>query len=271
MDLRLDGKRALVTGSSAGIGTGIAETLAREGAATVVHGRDRDRAEAVAARIREAGGRAAVAVGDLSTDAGAAAVAEAASAAFGGIDILVNNAGGRSSDAGVVNWLGAEPRDWLDTYEMNTVAALRMIRHLAPAMKERGWGRLIQIGSTAGTSPNAGAPHYGAAKAALVNLTVSLAKAFSRTGVTANTVSPGMVRTPALDAWLDGIAREKGWAGDRRRSEAWVLENIVHQSVGRIGTPEDIAGLVAFVASPLGDFINGANLRIDGGNSPAVN
>lgn len=271
MDLRLEGKRALVTGSSAGIGTGIAHALAQEGVAIVVHGRSPDRAEAVAEQIRQAGGRAIVAIGDLATDAGAAETARAATQAFGGIDILVNNAGGRSSDAGAVEWMNATAKDWLETYEMNTVAALRMVRHLAPDMKARGWGRLIQISSSAANSPNAAVPQYAAAKAALINMTVSLGKAFSKTGVTANTVSPGMTRTPALDAWFDGIAAEKGWEDDRARTEQWVLENLVHQTVGRVGTVEDIGALVAFVASPLADFINGANLRIDGGRSPGIN
>jgi 3-oxoacyl-[acyl-carrier protein] reductase len=269
--LDLEGKRALVTGSNSGIGAGIAELLAEEGVAVIVHGRDRARADAVADTIRQAGGRVAVAIGDVATDEGAAAVAEAALGAFGGIDILVNNAGGRSSEAGAVEWLNAMPQDWMDTYSKNTVAALRMIRLLAPAMKERGWGRLIQISSSAANSPNAAVPHYAAAKAAIINLTVSLSKAFARTGVTANTVSPGMVSTPALDEWFENIEREKGWEGDRARTEAWVLEHLVVQTVGRVGTVRDIAALVAFVASPVSGFINGANLRIDGGRSPAVN
>jgi len=271
MNLELDGRHALVTGSSSGIGAGIAATLAEEGVAVVVHGRDRGRAESVAAGIRQDGGRAAVAVGDLSTDAGAASVAEAALAAFGRIDILVNNAGGRSSDGGATDWMGATPADWMDTYSMNTGAAVRLIHALAPAMKARGWGRLIQIASSAANAPNAAVAHYAAAKAAMINLTVSVSKAFARTGVTANTVSPGMISTPSLDAWFEGIERDKGWDGDRARTEAWVLEHLVVQTVGRVGMVRDIAALVAFVSSPLADFINGANLRADGGRSPAIN
>ncbi|RVT91106.1 SDR family NAD(P)-dependent oxidoreductase [Sphingomonas crocodyli] len=271
MDLRLAGKRALVTGSSGGIGAGVAEILAREGAAVVVHGRDTGRAEATAERIRAAGGKAAIACGDLATDAGGDAVADAALAAFGGIDILVNNAGGRSSDNGVADWLQAEGADWADTYQMNTVAAARLIRRLVPGMKERGWGRIIQVASAAGTSPSANSPQYAASKAAMINMTVSLSKALSRTGVTVNTISPGMIQTPAVDAWLDGIAEARGWPGDRAKSMAWVLDNAVHQTVDRMGMPEDIGNVIALVASPLGDFINGANFRVDGGNSPAVN
>ncbi len=273
MDLELSGRRALVTGSSSGIGIGIAEELAREGALVVVHGRDRDRTLAVAEAIRASGGTASTAIGDLATDDGARAVADAALAAFGGIDILVNNAGGRSGSDGASDWMAASPQDWVDTYQKNTVAALRLIQHLAPAMKQRGWGRLIQISTSAANSPSSAVPHYAAAKAAMINLTVGVSKAFSCTGVTANTVSPGMIATPALDAWFRNIADEKGWTepDGAARAEAWALEHIVHQTVSRVGRTRDIAALVAFLCSRLADFINGANMRCDGGRSPAIN
>jgi len=273
MDLQLTGKRALVTGSSSGIGTGIAEELARESAWVVVHGRHRERTEAVAQAIRTAGGTVATAIGDLSTDEGAQAVADAALHAFGGIDILVNNAGGRSGGDGASDWMGATPQDWADTYQKNTIATLRMVHLLAPAMKERGWGRLIQFASSAANSPSGVIPHYAASKAAIINLTVGLAKAFANTGVTANTISPGMIATPSVDEWFDQIAAEKGWSGEdaARRAEAWAMENIVHQTVSRVGRVRDIATLTAYLCSPLADFVNGANLRSDGGRSPAIN
>jgi len=273
MDLQLEGKRALVTGSSSGIGAGIAVELAREGALVVVHGRNRDRTEAVAQSIRDAGGTATSAVGDLSDDQGADAVATTALAAFDGIDILINNAGGRSGGDGAADWMSASPQDWIDTYQKNTVATLRMIHHFAPAMKARGWGRLIQLSSSAANSPSSAVPHYAASKAAIINLTVGLSKAFANTGVTANTVSPGMIATPSVDEWFDQIAAEKGWTGPdaATRAEAWAMENIVHQTVGRVGRTRDIATMTAFLCSPLADFINGANFRCDGGRSPAVN
>jgi len=238
----------------------------------VVHGRNAERIEAVARAIRAAGGQAATAVGDLATDAGADAVAAAALSAFGGIDILVNNAGGRAGgDAS--DWMGASADDWADTYQKNTIATIRMIHRLAPAMKERGWGRLIQFASSAANSPSNVIPHYAASKAAIINLTVGLAKAFANTGVTANTISPGMIATPSVDEWFDEIAAEKGWTGPdaAKRAEAWAMENIVHQTVSRVGRVRDISSLTAYLCSPLADFINGANFRSDGGRSPAIN
>lgn len=271
MDLQLAGKRALVTGSTSGIGAGIARTLAAEGAAVVINGRDAPRADSVAEALRAKGAKVAIALGDLSTDEGAQSVAQAAIEAFGGIDILVNNAGGRSSDAGAASWESAGPEDWVDTYQKNTVAAVRLIHLLMGPMKERKWGRIIQIVSSSAAAPNEAVAHYAASKAAMVNMTLSLSKALKFTGVTSNSVSPGMIATPALEGWLDGIAAEKGWPGDRARAETYVVENLVHQTVNRIGQPDDIGALVAYVASPLADFVNGANFRIDGGFSPAIN
>ncbi|QDQ98820.1 SDR family NAD(P)-dependent oxidoreductase [Tomitella fengzijianii] len=271
MDLQLDGKCALVSGGSSGIGAECARWLAREGVAVVVAGRDRERCEAVAAEIGHEGGTAAAVTGDLSTDAGAQHVALAALQTRGRIDILVSNAGGASHGRGIDGWAGAAPADWVDAYSSNTVGTVRLIRQLAPHMVERRWGRLITMASAAAISPNPGMAHYAAAKAAIINLTLSASKAFSGSGVTANTISPGMIRTPSLDEWLDDIARAQGWPGDRDRSAAWAIANIVPQTVTRMGSVEDIAAAVTYLASPLAGFITGANFRIDGGRSPSMN
>lgn len=273
MDLQLTGKRALVTGSSSGIGAGIAEELAREGASVVVHGRNRERTEAVAAALRACGATVGVAIGDLSTDEGAETVVAAALDALGGIDILVNNAGGRVGTGGTTDWLSATEEEWIATYQANTVATTRLIRRLAPAMAERGWGRLIQFASTAGHTPSGVLPHYAAAKAGIINMTMGLAQAFAHTGVTANTISPGMIATPSVAGWFDQIAADQGFTGPDAagQAEAWAMKHIVHQMVSRAGQVRDIAAFTAFLCSPLADFINGANFRLDGGRRTAVN
>ena len=270
MDLQLRGKRALVTGSSAGIGAGIARMLAGEGVAVVVHGRNRARAEQTAEVIRAAGGQAAVAIGDLANDADAITVAETAAGAFGGVDILVNNAGGRQEQA-ANGWFDLTVQDWLDTFNTNVVSAVRLITILAEPMKQRGWGRIINISSLGGQSTSGQIAEYAAAKAALNNLTVGLAKVLSKTGVTVNTVSPGMVRTEAFDGMLRAVAEREGLGDDLEVAAGWMLANVVRQTVDRVGEPADIAFAVTYLASPLSDFVNGANLRVDGGASPAVN
>src|SRR5262249_29663364 len=146
MDLQLADKRALVTGSTSGIGAEIARMLALEGVRVVVHGRDRARAQAVATEIEAKGGEAAVALGDLMTEDGLEAVIKATEQAFGSIDILVNNAGG-SNSATAAGWFETPVEQWTQSYRQNTLPAVRLAQAFAPAMRQRGWGRLIQISS----------------------------------------------------------------------------------------------------------------------------
>jgi len=266
MDLGLEGKRALITGSSSGIGVGIARCLAGEGVRVVIHGRDVARAEAVAADIRNAGGEAAVACGDLSEDAGADAAASAALAAFGGIDILVNNAGG--STRGKIGSL--DSGYWLDSYNANLVSAVRMIDRLHGAMVERKWGRIVQISSLAGVQNGGRSGPYAVAKAALNSMALGLSKTLAFTGVTVNTVTPGMIETSMLDSYFLGIGNQMGWGDDRARSVDYVLKNLHKQSVAQLGQPEDIGFVVAMLCSPRSDYINGAVFRIDGGTAASV-
>jgi NAD(P)-dependent dehydrogenase (short-subunit alcohol dehydrogenase family) len=268
MDLNLAGKHALVTGSNTGIGAAIAETLAAEGVAVVINGRNLERCKAVAERLAAAGARTAVACGDLSTDEGAAAVAASALAAFGQIDILVNNAGG-SAELENRSWFGAATSDWMATYQANVLAAVRLIHALAPAMQERGWGRIINIGTGASITPTSAQAEYGGAKAAMLNMSLGLSKALSRTGVTSNTVSPGMIRTEGLERFLTYFAAKRGWGEDIARAEEYVVKGS-GQTVTRVGEVGDIAYAVAMLASPRADFVNGANFHVDGGISPSL-
>ncbi|MCK9895829.1 SDR family NAD(P)-dependent oxidoreductase [Frankia sp. AgB32] len=266
MDLQLRDKRALVTGSSSGIGRAIAIGLAGEGVAVVVHGRDGERARATADVIVTAGGAAAVVVGDLSDEAAATRVAAEATAAFGGLDILVNNAGA-AYDAG---WTGATTADWSALYEANVATAVRLILALTPPMRAAGWGRVIQLGSAANSYPLPVRAAYSAAKAALTNLTVGLAKELAGTGITSNTVSPGPTLTEGFREFAGVFARSHG-LDDADAAIRMLIDGPLASPAARLTTPAEIAALVAFVASPLGASINGANLRIDGGLIPTVN
>src|SRR3954447_4694358 len=194
MDLQLQGKRALVTGSSSGIGIGIAKMFADEGVSVVVHGRNAARLEKVAADLAGQGATVVSALGDLSTVAGCDSVAKVAFDAFGGVDILVNNAGGASEDD-KKSWFDVDVSEWVATFEKNVGAAGRLIHHFAPGMRERQWGRIIQISSAAGIIPTSAQPDYGPAKAAMINMSLGLSKALSGSGITVNTVSPGMIMT----------------------------------------------------------------------------
>lgn len=267
MDLQLKGRRVLVTGSSSGIGEGIARMLAQEGATVVVHGRDRARAEAVAKAI----GAAGVALGSLSDDEGAASVHEQARAALGGdVEILVNNAGGASSDSTSRPPMNVTVAEWLDTYHGNTLAAVRMVLHCVDGMVAAGWGRVIQISSAVALQPNNLGPDYSGAKASLNNYTVSLAGSLRSTGVTVNTVTPGVIMMDGLMRW----AREQ--YGDPGMTVEQITERMVADKIfelppaGRLGSPQDIALAVCMLASPLSGFVTGSNYRVDGGQVRAV-
>lgn len=147
MDLQLNGKRALVTGSSSGIGEAIAKILAREGASVIVHGRNQERTNRVAQEIIADGGKAFVAVGELDTDEGAKTVADKALSSFGGVDILINNAGAFRMHG----WMDSTAEQWVQLYNANVGSIVRMIQLIVPQMKELAWGRIIQIGSGVGT------------------------------------------------------------------------------------------------------------------------
>jgi NAD(P)-dependent dehydrogenase (short-subunit alcohol dehydrogenase family) len=268
MNLQLVGKRALVTGASAGIGVAIAKVLAREGARVLVHGRDVARVNAVVDLIVSTGGQAIPITGDLATDNGAASVYSKAKLAFGGIDILINNAGAYEARP----WFETTPATWRMFFETDVLSAVRLILAIVPDLRQAGWGRIINVATGMATTPQVVMADYAAAKAAMVNSTVSLAKALAGTGVTANTISPGVIHTEGVERVLREAAKRLGWGDDweiiQRR---WFEDVLSDKTVKRLGRVEEVADLVAFVASPLAGYINGANLRVDGGKSPSVN
>ncbi len=149
------------------------------------------------------------------------------------------------------------------------MAAGRLIHLLVPGMKERGWGRVIQIGSGAGMIPTSAQPDYGPAKAAMVNLSMGLSKALSGTGVTVNTVSPGMIMTEGLMEFLQSFAAGRGWGDDTDRAAEYILKGC-GQTVNRIGQVSDVAFAVAMLASPRGEFMNGVNIHLDGGGTASI-
>jgi 3-oxoacyl-[acyl-carrier protein] reductase len=269
LDLKLTQKRALVTGSSSGIGEAIARALAQQGVRVVVHGRNRERAERVADSIRADGGNAYVALADLAQPDAAHALARGTLEVLGGIDILINNAGG--ADDGFKAWLETDAAQWQATFEQNIFSSVRLIRELVPPMKAAGWGRVIQVASTVATQPLSMGPDYGAAKAAMLNSTVSLAKDLGGSGITVNTVSPGPIVTPAAERVFRDVARQRGWGDDWADIERNAVTHFVPNPLGRMGQPKEVADAVLFLASPLSGFIHGSNLRIDGGYVTAIN
>jgi len=262
VDLELAGKRALVTGSSSGIGEGIAKVLAQEGAIVIVHGLEERETNRVAQEIRAMGGKALVTVGDLRNDEDAQRVAGQALSALDGVDILINNAGVYAN----TTWANGSSASWADMYNTNVISAVRIIRLLLPQMRKLGWGRIIQNSSGEAMQPFSFMPEYGASKAAMMNMTVSLAHELAGTGITVNTVSPGIVVTAGTQQFFHHVAQERGWSTeDWPQIEKQVVQEFASNTVGRLGNVEEVGKFFAFLASPAAGFINGTNLRIDGG------
>lgn len=264
MDLGLAHKRIFVTGSTGGIGAGIARRFAQEGAVVIINGRRAAAAARVAAEIREAGGQAVVAAGDLTRDEDVDAIISLINTELGGVDVLVNNAAsGEHQDD-----METSASGWLRSYDANVLSMVRLIQRLLPPMQERGWGRIINISSAAAVKPEPGMGVYSTTKAAVNNLTVTLAQGMKTDGVTINTVSPGAILTPPMVA----MGLEQGLG-----TTAAEVTEAFHQMMGsgapfpRMGTVDEVADVVVFLGSPLASYVHGANIRVDGGWVPTIN
>jgi len=263
-------RTALVTGGSRGIGHGIVKALAEAGAQVFFCGRDAAAGRRAEQELTGAGLKVRFLVADLQSEK----AVEQMAAAIGSqaeVDILVNNVGG-AHDAGA----GSRPfdhipaRDWLGTFVICVQSIVLATNSFLPAMKKKGWGRVINISSTSGVEPGLSPADYATAKGAINTLTVSLATTLAKTGITANTISPGPILTDALQSYIDTIADARGWTETGDALERRFVDEVMPLKVSRIGRPADIGAAVAFLASPAADYITGANLRIDGGLSAAV-
>jgi NAD(P)-dependent dehydrogenase (short-subunit alcohol dehydrogenase family) len=263
MDLQLDGKCALVTGSSRGLGKEMARTLAAEGAKIIVHGRNSETAETVA---HEIGGsdRVAVVLGDLAETGAVDRIASEAGTAFGGVDILVNNAG----LFGPTDWNDIVMEDMISLYATNVAGPARLSSLLASSMADRRWGRLIHIGSLAAGVGLPMAPSYGASKAALAAISSSLAKHFGRHGITSNILGVGVIANMAETGWIN---QEEGKSDPTYEFMISIPDGHLQiNPIARSGTPEEVAFMVAVLASPRSAYINGTLIRVDGGCVPTL-
>lgn len=261
VDLGLNGRRVLITGSYRGTGEGMARVLAREGAAVWVHGFELEDADAVARTIRAEGHEAHAVAGDIRSDEGAADVASS----VGEVDVLVNNYG--VAEGG--SW-ESPTEDWVDVYQKNVLSGVRLVQAFTPGMRARGWGRVIFVSTVGYVRPNARMPHYYASKAALVNMTVSLAKQLANTGITVNCVSPGIVATAEIREMFRRRAEKAGEPSDWPSLEKRIAAGEMPNPAGIVGEPEDVGNLVAFLASDRARYVNAANLRIDGGAADSI-
>lgn len=256
VELDLSGRTALVTGAGQGVGAGIAAILAAAGATVAVNDLVPERAGQHADELR-AGGFDAVAAPFDVTDHGAVA---AAVARLGRVDILVNNAGNAGGDAwpGMVAFADTSPADWAPFLAVNLHGVMHCVHAALPGMIERGWGRVVTIISDAARAGEPMMAVYAAAKAGAAGLSRSVAKEVGRHGITVNCISLGTMRTPLSEA---------SWAA---AGEAEVRARLRGYAVRRPGRPDDVAGLVAYLASPAAEWITGQTIPLNGGYSLAL-
>jgi NAD(P)-dependent dehydrogenase (short-subunit alcohol dehydrogenase family) len=267
MQLGLTGKTAVVSGASQGIGAAIAAELRQEGCRVALLARNLDNLKSVAAHIR---GNDPDSVLPIHCDVLSSSDVEAAMAQviahFGGVDILVNNAGG---GRGARHFEAVSDEDWIWTYELNVLSAVRLTRAALPSMLAKGWGRIINISSESAVQPDAIMPEYNSAKAALNAFTKTLSKSHAARGILSNVVAPAFMESPALRGFIAAEATRQGI--DTAAAEQQMLKSFrPHIEVKRPGKAEELAAAVAFLASERASFINGCILRVDGGSVASI-
>ena len=265
MDLVLGERACVVTGASRGIGRETARMLCAEGASVLLVARNEERLAKAAEEAAAAGGRATHLVLDVTeADAGERMTA-AAEEAFGSLDVLVNN-------AGAAQWRDLDEvpdEDWRAQYELNVMAPLRAMRAAIPGMVDRGWGRVVNVCSTAGKRPSAAMPEYSVAKAAELSLSRLFADRHAGDGVLVNAICPGPVEA---ELWMEEgglLDQSHEMSGAASREEA--LETAgAKRPIGRLATVEEIASAIVFLCSERASYVSGAAWSVDGGTVQVI-
>jgi NAD(P)-dependent dehydrogenase (short-subunit alcohol dehydrogenase family) len=258
MDLKLAGKTALVTGSTAGIGYAIAEVLAAEGAAVIINGRTEARVEAAIKKIQASQPHATltpVAL-DLGTAEGVTQLIERVPA----VDIVINNLGIYQLKA----FADITDDEWLNIFNVNVMSGIRLARHYLPLMLKKQWGRIIFISSESGVQIPSEMIHYGMTKTAQLAISRGLAELTAGTAVTVNAILPGPTRSEGVESFVESIAKEKNVSEAAIEKEFFTTMR-PSSLIKRFAEPAEVAAMVAFIASPMASATNGATLRVEGG------
>jgi len=269
MNMGLRGRACVVTGASRGIGRETARLLCEEGAGVLLVGRDEERlaaaVEEAGAAGADAGGRAEPLALDVTADDAGERLLAAATERFGALDVLVNN-------AGAAQWRDLDEvpdEDWRAQYELNVMAPLRAMRAAAPPMAERGWGRIVNVCSTAGKRPSAAMPEYSVAKAAELSLSRLFADRYAKPGVMVNAICPGPVEA---ELWMEPgglLDQSQRMSGAGSRAEALEAAG-GKRPIGRLAEVEEIAAAIVFLCSERASYVSGAAWSVDGGTVQVI-
>ena len=265
MDLGLEGRACVVTGASRGIGLAVAERLCGEGAGVVLVARSAEPLEEAVSRCSSAGGDAKALVLDITEpDAGERMVA-AAFDRFGGLDVLVNNAG-TATRRGLQE---VPDDDWDAAWELNVMAPMRAMRAGIPAMAERGWGRVVNVCSSAGKRPSLQMPEYSVAKAAELSLSRLFADEYAKQGVLVNAICPGPVKS---DLWMEpgGLLDQSAALSSHDSREAALEAAGSGRPIGRLAEVAEVADAIVFLCSERASYVAGAAWSVDGGSVPVI-
>ncbi len=262
MDLKLTGKRALVTAASRGLGYATALGLAREGVALVICSRDEARITDAAARIRtETGARVEALVADVSSSAEAARLVGHAVSALGGLDIVVHNAGGPPAG----DFLSMTDEQWQKAFDQNLMSLVRLVNAAVPELKKAGGGRILTIASSSIKQPIPGLVLSNAFRTGVYGLVKTLAKELGPSNILLNVVAPGRIQTERIEELDSAMASRRGVDLQQVKKES-----VASIPLGRLGTPEEFANLLVFLASDAGRYISGQAIIVDGGATAAL-
>jgi len=263
MDLQLNGKRALITGSTAGIGFAAARTLAAEGASVVVNGRTQKRVDSAIAEIGKVypGADVSGVAADVSNREGCASLIQAVPA----VDVLINNMGIFEPKS----FEEISDEDWMRFFEANVMSGVRLSRHYLAGMREKNWGRIIFISSESGVQIPAEMIHYGVTKTAQIAVARGISETVAGTGITVNSVLAGPTRSEGVETFISQIGAQKG--SDSVSFEKEFFKNIRPSSLlQRFASTDEVANMIVYLSSPLASATNGSAVRADGGVVRAI-
>jgi len=265
MDLKIKGKTALITGADSGIGLETAKFLARAGVNIILSdkddGKELDEAKRKVESEATDGAKVVTMAADISINEEVIDMARRIDRDFGGVHIVFHSAGARGA---ADDFLKLTDEDWMKTIEIDLLGAVRIARAFIPQMQNNNWGRMVLVASENALQPYEIESPYNACKAAIVNLSKCLSRSYSKENILFNCISPAFVKTPMTDAMMEEVAEERNLS--LKDAEKWFVKNKrPHIAMERRGKPEEVASIVAFLCSEHASYINGSNIRIDGG------